>query len=120
VFHAAIETRRPLAYGTVVILLGLLPVVVLKGEVGAFLPPLALSYGIAIAASMLVALTLTPVLSSLLLASDGGEQREPLMVRLLHRGYDRVFPRVVRISGRAFALLGVIALAGVVSVPFLG
>jgi Cu/Ag efflux pump CusA len=120
VFHAALETRRPLGYGTVVILLGLLPVVVLKGEVGAFLPPLALSYGVAIVASMLVALTLTPVLSSLLLASDVAVQREPPLVRLLHRGYDRVFPRVLRASGRAFVVLGIVALAGVVSVPFLG
>ncbi len=70
--HRVLAVRGPLAYGTVILLLALLPIFVLNGEAGAFLPPLALSYAVAVVASMLVALTVTPALSVLLLSNARG------------------------------------------------
>jgi Cu/Ag efflux pump CusA len=119
VLHAALETRRPLAFATVVILVGLLPIVVLKGEVGAFLPPLALSYAIAIVASMAVALTLIPVLSVLLLAGEPIGRPESRIVRWIHAGCDRTLPRLLHASHRGLYIFGVLIVAGVVALPFL-
>lgn len=120
VVEASLENRRPLTYATAAVLLALLPIVVLKGEVGAFLPPLALSYAVAVAVSMLVALTLTPVLSALLFPDARSTVRQASLVRWLHRGYERVVPRLVHGSGTGVLVLGIVVLVGVVSVPFLG
>ena len=56
-------------------LLALIPIFVLTGETGAFLPPLALSYGAAVVASLVVALTVAPALAMLLLPAQGARNR---------------------------------------------
>jgi Cu/Ag efflux pump CusA len=122
VLDSTVGTRRPLVYAAVIILLGLLPIVVLKGEVGAFLPPLAFSYAVAIIVSMIVALTLTPVLALLLLSHEPADRGEPPAVRWVHTAYDRVIPRLVRSSRGGlygFAIFGVVVVAGAVALPFL-
>src|SRR5207249_5987659 len=62
ILEASLEVRTPMIYATLIILLALLPVFLLQGVSGAFFQPLALSYALAVLASMLVALTVTPVL----------------------------------------------------------
>jgi len=119
ILDALLETRRPLAYATVVILLGLLPIIVLKGETGAFLPPVALSYAVAVVVSMVVALTVTPALSALLLSgAPVGHPKAPL-VRWIHRVWDRLQDGFLRSSRPAFALFGVLVVIGLVTLPFL-
>ena len=64
------ETRGPLVYATLIGLLALLPVFLVGftwGLPSAFFAPLALSYGLALLASIVVALTVTPALALLLL-----------------------------------------------------
>src|SRR5919197_2797059 len=68
VAEACIEGRSPLLYATLIILLALLPVFFIGGAPGAFFLPLAASYGLAVLASMLVALTLVGIVGLPLLA----------------------------------------------------
>jgi CzcA family heavy metal efflux pump len=119
IFDAAVEVRSPIAYATVIMVVAVLPVFFLDGLTGAFLPPLVVSYLLAVAASMLVALFVTPALSLLLLSRGS---REPPLARLLQRGYQRVLAPIVNKPGRALAAGAaglVVALLGVAMVPLL-
>src|SRR5512137_1733226 len=65
VFDASLEVRRAVVYATFIVALIFLPVLALTGLIGSFFAPLALSYILAIMASLLVALTITPALAYL-------------------------------------------------------
>ena len=96
VLSASLEVRRPVAYATVILLVAVVPVFIMEGLTGAFLPPMALSFGLALLASMLVALTVTPVLGLLLLAGAPLERRQPPLARWLEAGYRRALAPVLR------------------------
>jgi CzcA family heavy metal efflux pump len=122
VYEASLEVRRPIAYATVILLVAVLPVFFLEGLTGAFFPPLALSFGLAILASMLVALSVTPALSLLALSRAPLQRREPPLARWLQAGYRRALTPLLRTPGRAW-LAGAAAVAllllGLAVVPFL-
>jgi Cu/Ag efflux pump CusA len=68
VLDATTEVRRPLMYATVIGLLVIVPVLVMGGVPGDFFSPLVTAYALAVLAAMLVALTVTPALTSLLMS----------------------------------------------------
>ena len=86
VVNATAETRGPVFYAVLVVAAAIVPMLFLGGEGGAFLPPILLSYLLAVAASMLVALTVTPVLAAMLLGNappaDGVPGGRPAAERL--------------------------------------
>jgi CzcA family heavy metal efflux pump len=92
---AALAVRNPALYGTVIIVLTLLPLFVLRGESGAFFPPLAITYATAVLVSLVVALVATPALSLTLLGGTPAHHRGSPVARWLQRGYDRALPKVV-------------------------
>jgi Cu/Ag efflux pump CusA len=96
ILEASVEARSPLAYATLILLLALVPVFFFEGPVGAFFEPLAVSFALAVLASMLVALTVTPALSMLLLRNAPLDRRDPPLVRLLNRGYGQLTSRIER------------------------
>jgi Cu/Ag efflux pump CusA len=104
----------------VIEIMALLPVFFMEGLSGAFFQPLALSYALAVGASMVVALTVTPALSFMLLGNVPLEKREPWLILWLQRGYQAILGRVVHTPRPAYAAVGVIAAAGVAVVPLLG
>ena len=65
--EASLEVRSAVVYGSVIVVLVFLPVFFLDGLAGSFFRPLALAYVLAISASLLVALIVTPALSLMLL-----------------------------------------------------
>ena len=79
-------------YASLVVILVFVPVFFLEGLAGAFFRPLAMSYVIAIVASLLVALTVTPALSYMLLRGHGSERPEAPLTTLLRRMYRAVLP----------------------------
>src|SRR5439155_1024986 len=79
-----------------------------------------LSYGLAVLASMLVALTVTPALGLILLGRAPIERRDPPLVRRLQPVYQRVLTPVLRAPLRVASVGIVIFLAGVFVVPHLG
>jgi CzcA family heavy metal efflux pump len=122
IFDAAVEVRRPAAYATVIMAVAVLPVFFMEGLTGAFFPPLVVSYLLAIAASMLVALFVTPALSLILLPGEPPERRQPPLARALQRGYERALAPIVHTPGRALVAGAaglVVVLAGLAMVPLL-
>ncbi len=77
---AAIEVRKPTMFGELIIAIVYLPILTLEGIEGKLFQPMALTVILALLGSMLMSLTLMPVLASLLL-SRRMEHRENLLVR---------------------------------------
>jgi Cu/Ag efflux pump CusA len=115
---ASLEMRGALGYATLIALLAMVPVFFAGGQSGVFVHPMALSYALAVLASMLVALTVTPALSFLLYGRAPRERREsPTPGRLAH-GYERLLARTIRSPRPALAMFAGLLLAGVVVLLF--
>jgi len=113
--EATSEVRSPLAYGTLIALLAIVPVVVMKGRPGAFFEPLVLSYVLAVAVAMVVALTVTPALSMLLFSRGAGRAESPVM-RAVRPRYDAALARV---SGKARPIIiGAAAVTALAALAF--
>ena len=115
------EVVRPIFFATVIIGLVFLPLFLLPGMEGRLMKPLGLANVAALAASLVVSLTVTPALASLLLARKRAlASSEPWLLRWLVRLYRPTVrwalghPGLV-LTGSVVALVGALAL-----VPFLG
>ena len=91
VYEASKEVRMPMLNSTLIIIASFLPLFFLSGMEGRMLKPLGIPFIIALMASTLVALTVTPVLSSFLLGSQNSDKtgREPALVRWLKKYYGK-------------------------------
>lgn len=89
VFEASKEVRMPMLNSTLIIVASFLPLFFLSGMEGRMLIPLGISFVISLFASTLVALTLTPVLCSILLKKDNREEKDPWLVLRIRNVYDR-------------------------------
>jgi cobalt-zinc-cadmium resistance protein CzcA len=81
---AAVEVRKPTMFGELIIMIVYLPILTLEGVEGKLFRPMALTVIFALLGSMVLSVTLMPVLASLLLPKKIAE-REPLLMRLAHR-----------------------------------
>jgi CzcA family heavy metal efflux pump len=95
VLNASLEVRSAVVYASLIVVLVFLPIFFLDGLAGAFFRPLALAYVAAIAASLFVALTVTPAMSYMLLTGRKQREGDPPLTRLLKRGYRAVLPAFV-------------------------
>ena len=86
----------------------------------AFFQPLAVSYAVALLASMLVALTVMPALSFMLLDRVALERRRSPLADWLRRRYEAGLRRIEDRPGPAYVTVGLITLAGIVAWPHLG
>jgi Cu/Ag efflux pump CusA len=120
ILEASLEVRSPIVFATLIIVAAAIPVFLLEGVTGAFFRPLALSYTLAIVASMAVAMTLTPALTLILLRNTPIERRESPVVRVLQRGYTRLLRRVIRRPRWTYAGVLAVTALGLVIVPTLG
>lgn len=83
---AAVEVRKPTLFGELIIAIVYLPILALEGVEGKLFRPMALTVIFALAGSMILSMTLMPVLASYTLKKGGG-RRENRMVRWLERRY---------------------------------
>jgi CzcA family heavy metal efflux pump len=120
VLDASLEVRGPIIYATLIIVAAAAPVFFLGGLTGSFFRPLALSYTLAVLASLVVALTVTPALALILLAKAPIERRESPLVRWLQRGYVGALGRALRHPVRVYAAIAVVVVGGLATVPTLG
>ena len=120
VLESSLEVRGPIIYATLIIVVAAVPVYFLQGLTGAFFRPLALSYALAVLASLVVALTVTPALALLLLRRAPLERRGSPVVGWLQRGYTAALSRVVQRPVWAYATVAVVVAAGIAVVPSLG
>lgn len=92
VLHASLEVRSAVVYASLIVTLVFLPVLFLDGISGSFFRPLAIAYILAILASLLVALTVTPALSLMLLPNAAKQRHEAPVAHLLKNIYSAVLP----------------------------
>src|SRR3954470_21034692 len=120
ILEASLEVRSPIVFATLIIVAAAIPVFLLQGVSGAFFRPLALSYTLAIVASLVVAMTLTPALTLILLRNSPIERRDSPLVRVLQRGYTSLLTRLFRRPRWTYAGVIAVTALGVLIAPTLG
>ncbi len=108
---AAIEVRKPTMYGELIIAIVFLPVLTLEGIEGKLFRPMALTLLFALGGSLLLSLTLMPVLASLMLRAKA-EDREPRIIALAKRIYRPVLGAAIRRPGPIVAGAMLLVAAG--------
>ncbi|HUS35429.1 MAG TPA: efflux RND transporter permease subunit [Verrucomicrobiae bacterium] len=90
IFDASLEVRKAVVFATFIVALVFLPILALSGLQGSFFSPLAISYILAILASLAVALTITPALCYLFFDKGVGRATETGVQKLIRRSYARL------------------------------
>jgi HME family heavy-metal exporter len=127
IFDASNEIRPAMVFATVIIVMVFVPLLFLKGLEGRFFQPLALTYMVAILASLAVALTVVPAMCRFLLRGKlggGDEQRDGFLVRLLKRVYEPMLGLALRarvwvLGGAGVATIAALWLASSFGTAFL-
>jgi CzcA family heavy metal efflux pump len=119
VFDASLEVRSAVVYATLAVAMVFVPVLLLSGLSGRLFGPLALAYILAILASLLVALTVTPALS-LVLLRDAAERPERRFITRLKERYASLLARVERNSGTVMASVAFLTIAAALTLLLLG
>jgi Cu/Ag efflux pump CusA len=120
--EATYEMRRAMLFAGLIMVAAAVPVFYLGLQHGldaAFFKPIALAYVLALLVSMIVALTVVPVLSLLLLRGDFIRKGESARSGRMTATYSSLFSRMLGKPGRALAAFGVVAALGLVLAPLL-
>jgi cobalt-zinc-cadmium resistance protein CzcA len=92
---AALEVRQPTMFGELVIMIVYLPILTLQGVEGQLFRPMALTVIFALLGSLVLSLTVVPVLASLVLPRRV-EERDPLVLRVARWVYDPILRAALR------------------------
>ncbi|WP_442481398.1 efflux RND transporter permease subunit [Aeoliella sp. SH292] len=115
VYEASVEIRNSIVYGTAIVVLVFLPLFALSGMEGQLFRPMGVAYIVSLVASLLVSLTVTPVLSFWLLhgSKHVGEEKDGPLLRVLKSIADVAIRASVRLSwpilGLATAMVAIAA-----------
>ena len=128
VYDASKEVRMPMLNSTLIIIACFLPLFFLSGMEGRMLKPLGIAFIISLCTSTLVALTVTPVLSSYLLShelepdtsEDGRASREAPLVRWLKKVYGKALDWALKHWKAVLGAVGALLVAAVVMFASLG
>jgi CzcA family heavy metal efflux pump len=99
IFDGSFEIRSSVINATFIIIVAFLPLFFLSGMEGKLLAPLGIAFIVALFASLIVSITLTPVLASYLLTSDKmlvKQEKESWLVRQLQRIYEKSLETAMR------------------------
>ena len=120
VLDASLEVRGSVVYATFVVALVFVPVLALTGVQGALFRPLALAYILAILASLLVALTVTPALTLVLLGGRTHRAHESPVLAWLKARYARGLERLAGRPGLVGGAAALVCLGALATLPFFG
>ena len=94
--EAIAHARSPVMYATLILLVAAAPLLLLSGVAGLFTRSMAMSYALAIVASLLVALIVTPALALTLFARVPRREEPSPVVEWLRRGHSALVGRAIR------------------------
>jgi Cu/Ag efflux pump CusA len=120
VLDSSLEVRSAIVYATLIDVIAVSPVFFISGLSGAFFQPLVISYGLAVLASLVVALTVTPALAFILLRNAPIERQRSPITKRLQDGYSRLIARMLRTTRPAFLTVGMVSFIGIALWPQLG
>ena len=122
IVDAVIQTRGAMLFATLICLLAVLPAFSMQGVAGTFFRPLAITYALAVMASTIVALIVTPALCAILLprlpAASPDRAASPFL-RRLQSGYDGILRWILSRPSSTYLIIAVLAAVGLGAVPFL-
>ena len=118
VLAAAREVANPIAFAILIIIVVFLPLFSLQGLEGKMFKPMAFNISFAMAGSLILALTLIPVLAALVLKPK--EEKDTRLVAFVKRHYATVLAWSLAHRKRVVMGAGVALLAGLALFPFLG
>ncbi|HEY9099789.1 MAG TPA: CusA/CzcA family heavy metal efflux RND transporter [Thiobacillus sp.] len=118
VLWATQEVASPVTAGIVIIAIVFLPLLTLEGLEGKLFAPVAMTIVFALAASLLLALTVIPVLASMLLKR--GAHTDPWLLRKAQRIYTPILDRALARPKVVYAVAGVLMLAAMGTYPLIG
>lgn len=119
VLKASIEVRSAVVFATFIVALVFLPVLTLSGVAGKLFAPMGIAYILAILASLVVALTVTPALAYVLLTNKPLQAEEPRLTQGLKTRYGRLLLRVEHRSTLIISIIAVLCIAALATLPFL-
>lgn len=119
IIEASEEIRRPLFFSTMIIICAFIPLFAMSGPAGVLFGPMANTYAFAIGGALVLALTLAPVLCSLLFRGDVKE-KETFVDRWVKRSYLREVEHVLNHRAGFLVLMAVLLAATAMIIPRLG
>jgi cobalt-zinc-cadmium resistance protein CzcA len=117
--RASVEVGGPMFYSTLIFIIAFLPLFTMKGVEGVIFSPMSHTYAFALTSAILLAVTLTPVLSSFLLRK-GMKETHNIVWRSFHRFYHNLFVRILRFPRLTLVVIGGVMIAGLSFFPYLG
>jgi len=118
VFDASIEVRSAVVYATFAVVLVFVPILTMTGVAGRIFAPLGIAYVLAILASLVVALTVTPALSLMLLGHHQLKEAEPPVIHWLKSRYRDILWAIERSPRAVITAVVLITGVGVGLIPF--
>jgi CzcA family heavy metal efflux pump len=119
ILEASLEVRGPVIYATAVVIAVFIPELLTSSVQGHFVGPLALSFILAVSASLVVAMTTTPALCALLLRNTAVKE-EPVWLVRIKDWQRRAIERLDRRIKTVLIVIGLCVIAALGAVPFLG
>ena len=122
IFEASVEVRSSIVYATFIVVVVFFPLFFLAGVEGRLLMPLGLAYILSLLASLLVSLTVTPVLASFLLpnAKFMNHEKEGFMVRFLKKWDEKMLHWTLKHPIKVIAVASIMFLMALATLPFIG
>jgi CzcA family heavy metal efflux pump len=122
VYEASLEIRSSIVYATFVVALVFIPLFSLTGIEGRLLEPLGIAYIVSLMASLVVSLTVTPVLASYLLPQMKAmkHDKEGFLVRFLKKWDERLLHWTLRNPWKVIGGAAALFLATISALPFVG
>lgn len=114
------EIRSPLLYAAAILLMIAAPIFLLQGVYAAIFRPLVIAYMVAVAASALVAIVVTPALAWILFTLFPSRPRENRLSEWAGTRYEKAITRAVQSRNPVFITTGVVIVATLAALPFIG
>jgi heavy metal efflux system protein len=117
--RASVEVGGPMLYSTLIFVVIFLPLFTMKGVEGVIFSPMSHTYAFALTTAILLAVTVSPVLSSFFLKKGMKETRNVVWLAF-HRFYHKVFVKVLQWPRLTLAGIILIVIAGLSTYPYMG